>query len=701
MVILKFNNSRIRNLVLITQILVLGLLGLEFTGLDIPIFKQIIFSIYLLFVPGILFLSLLKLEDLNDTEKILFSVGLSISILILIGFVINFIFPLLGISKPLSELNLNILIISLVLTLFVLSLKWGKVTFNLNINKSFLNPLLFLLLMPLLAVIGTYSMNFYNINIILVLLIFLLALVPLFIAKDKLPKKLYPITILSVSIALLLHASLISNYLWGWDIQSEFYLANLTIKNSFWNIYISHMSNDSLSVTMLAPIISIFTNIKLTWVFKIVYPLIFSLVPLALFNIFKNQISAKKAVMACLVFIFFFAFYMDMLQLGKQEIAEFFLVLILILLLDNTKNIKKTILLLIFSLSLVISHYGTSYIYILILFISLSIFYVVKVNLHSLRNINKKFECEFINLNYIVFFIVLCIAWYMSFPGYNAFEHIVLIGNHILSNILMLADPQSAQGIAVTLEKTSFTRSVIKYLNLIIQFFIGVGVLKVCYRELKGHPTTFSLKYIFLAISSFIVAIFGVVIPFFGSAINVSRLYQITLIFLAPFSISGALTFFKIFKKIPRLKRIKNFDMKLLAIFLTIFLLFNTGLITEFTNEEPYSFSLNNLDYPLFNEKEFKGAEWLVGVNENKTIYADENRKLLFAEFKLGGAKDISTNEKLDGYIFWGSLNIKEDKITIRKTIGVTHNIIYKNSTIYSSNKDEIYDNGGSRVYII
>jgi uncharacterized membrane protein len=710
LVTVKFNTSRIQKLVLIIQILVLGLLGLGFVGLSIPLLKELIFTIYILFVPGILFLSLLKLNKLNNIEKILFSVGISISLMMLGGFLINLIFPLCGISKPLSAQNLNILIISLVIILFFLSLKWGKLTFNLNLEGISLNPLLFLFLMPFLAIIGTYNMNLYSNNIILILLIILLSLIPIFIAYNKfIPKKLYPLTILSVSIALLFHASLISNHLWGWDIQSEFYLANLTIKNSFWNVYISNASNDSLSVTILAPIISIFSGINLTWVFKIIYPLIFSLVPLALFTIFKNQIDDKKAVMACFIFMFFFIFYTEMLQLGKQEIAEFFLALILILLVNKVQNIKMSILLIIFSSSLIVSHYGTSYIYIMILLIAVPIFYILKYlllkfNFHSLKSINKKFESGFVNFSYITFFIVLCIAWYMSFPGYNAFEHVVHIGNHIFDNMIALADPQSAQGMAVALEKTSFTRTIIKYLNLFVQFFIAVGLLKISYEELRGRVTNFNLKYIFLAIASFVVAVFGVVIPYFGSAINVSRLYQITLIFLAPFSIVGALTFFKIFYRLPLLKKIKNFDMKILAIFLTIFLLFNTGLVTEFTNEEPYSITLSNLNYPLFNEEEFEGAKWLMGIDDdNKTIYADNYRILLFNEFSLNGAHDISIyNNQLndESYLFFGSLNIKEDKIISYNSSGVSHTMIYKNLSSYTAYKNEIYSNGGAETYI-
>ena len=75
-----------------------------------------------------------------------------------------------------------------------------------------------------------------------------------------------------ISISLLYMSSLISPYVWGWDIQNEYYLANLVINYSYWNFILPDAYNSMLSIVMLAPVYSLYTNVNLDHVFKIVSP---------------------------------------------------------------------------------------------------------------------------------------------------------------------------------------------------------------------------------------------------------------------------------------------------------------------------------------------------------------------------------------------------------------------------------------------
>jgi len=108
-------------------------------------------------------------------------------------------------------------------------------------------------------------------------------------------KTYYPIAIFSITLSLLLHTSLISNYVWGWDLQTEIYLADLVLQNAYWNFTQISNYNAMLSITVLAPIYSYMLNMKLVWVFKIVYPILFSFLPLGLYHIYKKQTNNKIA----------------------------------------------------------------------------------------------------------------------------------------------------------------------------------------------------------------------------------------------------------------------------------------------------------------------------------------------------------------------------------------------------------------------
>ncbi|MGA7076853.1 MAG: hypothetical protein WBZ42_10005 [Halobacteriota archaeon] len=46
-----------------------------------------------------------------------------------------------------------------------------------------------------------------------------------------------------------------------------------------------------LSLTMLAPLLSVATGMSVTWVFKLIVPLLFALVPLGLYRLYQKQTS--------------------------------------------------------------------------------------------------------------------------------------------------------------------------------------------------------------------------------------------------------------------------------------------------------------------------------------------------------------------------------------------------------------------------
>jgi len=87
------------------QLAFLGLVGLEKLGLEIPILRQAVGFIYLTFVPGFLIFKILQINNRNIIESLLYSVGLSLSFLMWTGALINFLYPLIGISKPISEIS--------------------------------------------------------------------------------------------------------------------------------------------------------------------------------------------------------------------------------------------------------------------------------------------------------------------------------------------------------------------------------------------------------------------------------------------------------------------------------------------------------------------------------------------------------------------------------------------------------------------
>ena len=63
------------------------------------------------------------------------------------------------------------------------------------------------------------------------------------------------------------------------------------------------------SITILPTIFSTFLNIEETLIFKIIFPVIFSLVPIGLYQLYHPHWGKKVAFISCILFIVSFEFY--------------------------------------------------------------------------------------------------------------------------------------------------------------------------------------------------------------------------------------------------------------------------------------------------------------------------------------------------------------------------------------------------------
>lgn len=346
-------------------------------GLDIPGLRQIVGFLFFAFVPGILLLRILKIHNIGVIESLLYSVGLSIAFVMATGVVVNFALPPLGISHPITLLPLTVglTIFSLILGFLAYKRDKGfhpprplgedsKESANLGFGAT-INPFFVAVLLPLLAVLGASLVNSYHNNTLLLALIFAIVLLIGLVAFNKfVPAQLYPLMIVMMALALLYQNTFISDYVVGSDIHQEHYWGKLVIENGYWNATIRGNINSCLSIVMLAPIYSLLLNMDITWLYKIIYPLFFSLLPLVLFRIFQLQIGSRYAFLATFFFIAMPMFFMDMAQLVRQQVSELFFVLVILLMVDRKLTvIQRTTLVIVFGFGVIVSYYslGTGY----------------------------------------------------------------------------------------------------------------------------------------------------------------------------------------------------------------------------------------------------------------------------------------------------------------------------------------------------
>ena len=711
--------KKVLKVVLAIQFAVWGVIGLEVIGLQIPIVRQLISFIYLTFVPGILILRILRLHKLGNIETLLYTVGLSIAALMFIGFLMNMIYPFFGISRPISTTFLILTISMVVLGLCYISYKSDRDFSDpsfIEVENVLSSPALFLCLIPFLSIFGTYMVNFHQDNTILMFLIIVLAIIVVIVTFDKfIPKKMYPSAVFVIAISLLYHRSLISMYLCGWDVQFECYLCNLVKINSIWDPTIPKTYNAMLSIVMVAPIFSNICNMSLTWVFKIFYPLIFALVPLGLYRVFQKQTNAKIAFLSVFFFVSISTFYSEMLALARQQIAELFLVLLILLMIDkNMDRMKRAGLFVIFAFSLAVSHYGLSYIFMFSLIAVCSMFFL-SIRREKRGNMTK----SIITPRFVVLYITFTLAWYMYVSSSSAFDVIVRIGDHIVSSIFTdFLNPQAAEGIKlITMKTVSPLHGVTKYLHLLSQFFIAIGILTLL---LKHKEMKFEEEYAAFSYVNFVICFAGVVVPFFASSLNTSRLYHITLIFLAPFCVIGGMAFFRrvnhVVKK-SRTDQIVRSSLRILSVFFAVFLLFNSGWVYEVANDHPGSISLSQESVKVYGDDASKNAfyaayyldedltsvEWISKNRDDESkIYADYTRRLLvFTSYGMMPDEYTLTNTtkiRDESYIYLGCPNVRYG-LMYGPDKGEYWNITDISPLLDESH--EIYNNGGAQVYYL
>ena len=682
--------------------------------LDVPVVRQVIGFIYFTFVPGFLIIKLLKLNKLDWIETLLFSVGLSIAFLMFGGLFINEFYFLFGVSQPLSLMPLIITLNSLILIGGVLVYLRSEEAKLFNTDSLQTSPFALLLVcLPILSIVGAMWVNAHGNNIILLLMIIAISL--LFIvgvlSKKVLPSKFYPFAVFMIAIAILYHSSLISNYIvpYGSDVPVEYFVFKTTENNAYWSStpfffrdIVYGRNNAMLSVTILPTIYSVLLHIDSTWMFKLLFPLIFAFVPLGLYQVWQTYISKKHAFIAAFLFMAQFTFYTEMLGLNRQIIAELFFVLLLLVIVNKKmKPLSKKMFFMVFSFALVTSHYGLAEIFLFFLFFALIFQIVLK---RSSKNVT---------VSMVVFFFVVMFVWYIFTSGSVTFDSFVEFGDYVYGQLGNFFDPAAREqtvlrGLGME-GSPSFWNTISRIFAYLTQALIVVGFVGlVTKRAISRFEQEFRFGDEFFVFSSIALTFLAalILVPGLAQTMNMTRFYHILLFFLAPLCVLGAETLAQFVHK--RKKTLLTYI--LLIIVLVPYFLFQTGFVYEVTGSDSWSIPLSwhRMDatrlyshYGYTDAYSVYGAQWLsnnVAVGYVQ-IYADFSSLAfglrVYGMVYTGYVETLSNTTKVqpNGIAYLSSLNI------IEETVVGTRRLWNLSELHFLHDLSKIYSNGGSEVY--
>ncbi|KXB07495.1 hypothetical protein AKJ52_00090 [candidate division MSBL1 archaeon SCGC-AAA382C18] len=539
---------------------------------------------YLSAVPGFLIVCNLNKKNIFSLNDALFSVGASLGILMVLGFLINITHPLL--KNPISLLPLLVsLTCFIAFNIFIFNYNRNNTLMFKSPEKSeILNPqtLLFLLI-PFISVFAVSYYSLFGSNIILISLLALISIFPALVLSGKLKKKYIPIAILSASIALLLHNTLIGGYLaWG-NQQLEARMALKVISEGYWDASLQslNLKYSMLRLSVLHPIYSILGGLSLKWVFKIVHPLTFSIVPVALYQSYKEYLPKKEAFLSSFLFMSLFSFYIVLSRATRTASAILFLSLFLLLISDKSNNRFKTgLLTILFLFSIIVSHYGASY---LILFAIIVAIVLLKIDLPFKK---KK---DFLTTPKIgIFYISALFGWYAYVSGGKIFNSLIGHSRDFYQTLVtQLTSPASSSALQyVTRDWGYVVPEILTYLSIGLIAIIGIGAVSAFYKfYLKKERPIFDKQYLSYSLG-FLIVLGSLVLPI--ERFNVARTLPICLVLLSPFLILGTRRLLKGVNYLSNRKIKKSGSLTFLGTFLIIYFLLNSGFVSA-TLTEDYS----------------------------------------------------------------------------------------------------------------
>jgi uncharacterized membrane protein len=673
--------------------------------LDILFLRQILGALCFTVVLGLLILSVMKINNIGLFKKLVLSVSLGLFFVMAIGLFVNSLYPY--VSKPLSLEPLLVSFNLAISILIVISYKLDKHVFRIENFKNklikeneIISPLFIAFLFPILSILGTYLMNSQENNVILLILMFLTLVYSfLIVFLRNLAEITYPVAVLMISLSLQLMYGLTSNYLMGRDVHIEFYVYRLALKDSHWDyLEFPHSYNACLSTTILPVVLHILTGIGGLTIFKIFFGVIASLMPLCVYLICRNYFESRYAFLAALFFAFQFT-YLYFLGWIRQLVATlFFGALVLVMFDKEIHGIQKAALSLLFIVSIVFSHYTTTYVSLSIIF--MGAFIISLLDKLSITSNNKLPKIRIPTLIFFLLFLAIAFSWY-GIATVAPFSDAIVVIEKTLINLFNFYEAEmrnTAEAMVLGLKGwKSVPNGISVFAHHLSFLLVGLGIIEML-RSWIEKERIFTL----MAVVSFSLLVFFVLLPYVSLAYGGVRLYQQTLFFLSPAFVLGV-------KTVARLLGKPKLDKLIALTILALLFMCTTHLQYHFFGSPTspiYESHGGRRDEEYIFDKDIVAATFLKENGlENYRIYTDRfgYSRLIFAYGKIPDVEAGFFELKQfngSGYIYLRTANTK-GVVYVLSFTGKEYErrSILEYSQIFSD-IDRIYSNSGSQIWI-
>lgn len=520
--------------------------------------------------------------------------------------------------------------------------------------------------------------------------ILLVCLGVILVCFNKVNQKAYPLLLYPMGAGIVLITTLAGSYLVGGDIHLDYYYALLRGGVDVWAPQVGTPQGTSIVSYWGSSI----------WLYKVVYPLLFALIPVILYYVWRKWLSPKEAFIASFLFIAFPIFFLELPTIPRQMLAEVLLALVLFFIVKSTLRLEYKLPILVPLGTLIpLIHYSIAIVATILLGVGLlvsiiwsrdlwksilvtflvviltsSIYFPLAEDGAVLRKVGHLY-----NIHVPVSMQIKVPPLQMT-PGFIEPPEPPTIGG--IPSFLKGYEALVQVGLGADLMQVSTLGKIFRILQWGVLLLVGVGLWKL--RRKKGY-------WVFASGATLISLL--CLVPGWSPILNATRFVHLSLFLVAP-AFAVALK--------PRY----------LLVFLIPYFLFTSGFIfeaTKFPNvdriEIPYSIGLSDHRMDLgatFTKDDIKVREYIL----SKMLFP-LNSDMWGAYFMLektgevmGINRELYKDPKLfplEGYIFVRSRNAWDGTFTVWNGIGCRK---YMKPETYGIdwNENIIFQSGDSRV---
>jgi uncharacterized membrane protein len=568
---------------------------------EISLIRTAFVFIDLSFIPGCLLLLYLD-EFCFDLDRILYSVGSSLILIMVTGVILNLALPVIGFMRPMSVSNL---IFGLTVLVCILSLMAYRRTLGregvLTLVGKRITPAvpLFLLLIPL-TVLSISVLQVFDQNLPIIVVLSVIAVIPLWLVlTDRFDW--YALGVWGVAMALLYHATFSSQAYGGSSIP----LHIMEVQHWTPGVFETASTTTSLVANgVLYTSYATLSDIPFYIQTSYINPILVSLLPVIIFQTYRKYVSDKMAFLGVSVFMFAHPFYRLYPGGGRVSTPVIFLALVGLLISDTRLNVsRKHLFSLLFATGIILSHYGTSYFVMfgfLGAYLVLSTFPYVKKSISYLpENVNEisknNLEIEtpdnmgpVVTASFTGFFVIAVLAWYLYTSGGTHFS----LPGHIQRALASLFGGDLISGSTANRVQKSYGYNTLsirlsRFIYIGLVSLMGVGFLiEVCSRIY--HHTTSKFEDEYLAIAGIFLTVSGssFLLPVGWGG---GRPMMIAFTFIAVFAVVGLVRVVKLCRQVvelsparintPSTRFMETVALSSFATIVAVFLLLNSGVL--------------------------------------------------------------------------------------------------------------------------